>query len=436
MLRKLAPAGAAAILVFGSQNAAAAPADELRQLLEQGRAAQAYLLGKQHPNELGKPEFDFYFGIAATDSGHAGEGVLALERYVIQFPDNLQARLELGRAYFVLGELLRAREEFEAVQRLKPPSGVQANIDRFLDAITAQETRYKTSATGYVEFGGGYDSNVNSGVSEPTVNLPGGSTTVIPAGVKQDAWFLLLGAGANFSLPAAAGVSIIGGFSADGKLNAGQEAKQFDQHNISFYGGTAIIRDRDLYRLTASFSQTLVDYKRFRNVTGIGGEWHRQVDELNTGSVALQFAKLEYPKEPFRDADFLGIGGGWRHSVVNPVRPVLQLQVMGGRERNDAGRDDLSRDLLSMRGTVSVTPAALWSLSSSLSYIRSEYQETDVTLGDRRRDNYFAFEAGAAYRVVKPVTLRLEYLYAHNASNLDLFEYRRHVVTLKARYEF
>src|SRR3990170_4348222 len=99
-MRGLIAAALAAMLVFFAQAALAAPAEDLRALLEQGRSGDAYALGRQHPEELGKPEFDFYFGISAVDSGHAGEGVLALERYVIQFPGNDRARLELARGYF------------------------------------------------------------------------------------------------------------------------------------------------------------------------------------------------------------------------------------------------------------------------------------------------------------------------------------------------
>ena len=57
----------------------AAPADDLKALADQGKAAEAYQLGKKFPDQLGNPAFDFYFGIAAIDPGHAGEGVLALE---------------------------------------------------------------------------------------------------------------------------------------------------------------------------------------------------------------------------------------------------------------------------------------------------------------------------------------------------------------------
>src|SRR5438270_14003913 len=120
--------------------ASAAVGDDVKALLDQGKAAEAYALGKQHPEELGNPAFDFYFGVAAVDAGHAGEGVLALERYIANFPENQTARLELARGYFVLGDNARAREEFDAVQKANPPASVQANIKRYMDAIRERES--------------------------------------------------------------------------------------------------------------------------------------------------------------------------------------------------------------------------------------------------------------------------------------------------------
>lgn len=70
----------AAVLLSLAGTALAAPADDVKALIEKGNSAAAYVLGKQNPQELGNPVFDFYFGVAAVDSGHAGEGVLALER--------------------------------------------------------------------------------------------------------------------------------------------------------------------------------------------------------------------------------------------------------------------------------------------------------------------------------------------------------------------
>jgi len=438
-MKRLLAALAVALAVIAAAPALAAPADEVQKLLEAGRSADAYALGKQHPSELGKPEFDFYFGIAAIDTGHAGEGVLALERYIVQFPDNDRARLELARGYFVLGELLRAREEFDAVSAKQPPAAVQATIDRFLDSIRAQETRYRATASGYVEIGGGFDSNVNSGVGDANINIPTlGTVQLAQAGVKSGDSFLHLGAGGQFSYPVAPGVALYGGASFEGKLHRDNFDQQFDQGNLGANAGVSVIRDKDLFRVSGSYATLTVDNRRFRDVAALGGEWHRQLDELSTLSLFAQTAVLDYPSQPVRDADFYALGMGWRRAFVHRLQPVIQLQALYGSERNDASpvRNDLSRDLYTLRAGVSLTPAPKWGLSAGISYTNSKFKDTDLLFLTKRDDDYYGLDVGVSYRWTKQLTIRGDYLRSDNRSNQSLYKYDRDAVTVKVRYEF
>jgi hypothetical protein len=424
---------------IGLQSARAATADDLRALVEAGRSVEAYALGQKHPEELGKPDFDFYYGIASIDAGHAGEGVLALERYVIQFPDNDRARLELARGYFVLGELVRAREEFENVQKKNPPPNVQATIDRFMDSIRAQETRYTTTSSFYLEAGGGIDSNVNSGVSGQVINVPTlGVIQVAPAGVKTRDEFFQVAAGGNISHPVAPGVSLIGGASYDGKFNGKSEDKQFDLQTLSGYGGFSVVKDRDLWRATASLSTLEVGSNRFRDVGALGGEWHRQINEFNTFSLLGQLARLEYPQSPERNSNFYGLGVGWRRAFVGSLQPVLQLQALAGSERNIASpvRNDLSRGLVTLRAVVSFTPAPKWGASLGFNYTPSRYWDNDLFAATRRRDDYYGIDASLSYRWTRKASVRLEFLHSDNRSNIDLYKYQRDVLALKLRYDF
>ncbi len=438
MFRKLAIVFCTALACLAGA-AFAAPADEVQKLLESGRSAEAYALGKKHPEELGKPGFDFHFGIAAIDTGRAGEGVLALERYIVQFPDNDRARLELARGYFVLGELLRAREEFEAVSAKKPLAGVQTTIDRFLDSIRAQETRYKASATAYVEIGGGFDSNVNSGVGDANINVPTlGAVQLAQAGVRSGDSFLHLGAGGQFSYPIAPGVALYGGASYEGKLHRDNFDQQFDQGNLGVNAGVSVIRDKDLFRVNGSYSTLSVDNRRLRNVSALGGEWHRQLDELNTLSLFAQYAVLDYPNQPVRDANFYALGAGWRRAFVHRLQPVIQLQALYGSERNDASpvRNDLSRDLYTLRAGVSLTPAPKWGLSAGINYTNSRFKDSDPLFLSKRDDDYYGLDVGVSYRWTKQLSVRADYLHSDNRSNQSLYKYGRDVVTVKLRYEF
>ena len=53
-----------------------------------------------------------------------------------------------------------------------------------------------------------------------------------------------------------------------------------------------------------------------------------------------------------------------------------------------------------------------------------------------RNDDYYGFELGASYHLSKQVTLRADYQHSNNDSNIALYQYRRDIITLRARYEF
>ena len=416
----------------------AAPADDIKALVDKGDARGAYEFGKSQPDQLGNPAFDFYFGVAAIDSGHAGEGVLALERYVVNFPDNFNARLELARGYFVMGDDQRAREEFNEVLKAKPPAAVVANIERFMDALRSRESAYRTTAGFFLEAGYGYDTNVNGGVGNANINLPVfGNVLVGAAGVKTHSDFGWLAAGGNISVPVAPGVAVFAGGQMDGKFNGAGDARQFDQDNIAVNGGISYFKDRNFYRLTASHAEVAVDYNRFRNVNSLSGEWLHQIDELQTISPFLQYATFEYTgnNRP-RDAEFYAGGIGYRKAFIGNWQPLLTASANYGKEHNTEGRPDLGRDLYGARIALAITPRPKWAVSIGGTYQNSHYDGPDVLLGTTRKDDYFAADAVASYAYTRNLSVRAELLVSKNDSNIDLYSYRRDILAFKVRYDF
>jgi hypothetical protein len=416
----------------------AAPADEIKALVERQNAAAAYELGKQNPDQIGLPAFDFYFGIAAIDSGHAGEGVLALERYVVNFPENLQARLELARGYFVLGEDARAREEFEGVLKANPPPGVVANIERFMSALRSRESAYQTTTGAFVELGFGHDSNANGGVGSPGINLPiFGSVVVGQNGVKAPTDFTWLAVGGSVSHPIYPGLSLFANGQLDGKYNSNNFASQFDQNNIALNGGLAYVKEQNLYRLTASHSDVEVDHKRFRALDGVSGELHHQLDELQTIGPFIQLARLSYTgdNQP-RDADFQALGVNYRKAFIGNYQPLFTATANIGNEHNVRNRPDLGRDMYGGRVALAVTPAPKWGLSVGATYQKSRYQGPDILLLTTRKDDYYALDAVASYAFSRQLSVRGEATLSSNKSNLELYEYQRNIYAVKLRYEF
>jgi len=424
--------------IFVAPGLLAAPADDVKSLLEQGDARAAYEHAKKHPDQLGDPAFDIYFGVAAINAGHAGEGVLALERYLLNFPANADARLELARGYFVLGEYARAREEFEAVSRLNPPPAVQAGIDRFLDAIRSRESRFRTTANLFLEVGLGYDSNINGGVGNANIVLPAfGLVTVTQAGVQQSDTFTHLAAGGQVTHPVAPGLTAFGGVGVESKLGHGDFESQFDLLTLAANGGATLLRENDLYRLGAYYAKLDVDNASFRDIIGIAAEWQRQLDEFQSLSAALQYGDLDYKGDnDVRDSRLYQLALGYRRAYIKPWQPLLSVNLYLGQEGNQRDRDDMSRTLYGFRASLAGSPAPKWAASVGGFYQLSDYRDPDPQLGTTRRDSYYGLDLTVSYAVRRNLSLRGELLLSRNDSNIALFEYDRNVVALKLRYDF
>lgn len=105
-------------------------------LLKAGKAKEGYTLLAPHEHEMaGNVDYDYLLGIAALDSGNPEKASLALERVLAANPDYAGARLDLARAHFALGDLARAKTEFEAVQAQNPPPAAKTVIEQYLTKI-------------------------------------------------------------------------------------------------------------------------------------------------------------------------------------------------------------------------------------------------------------------------------------------------------------
>ncbi len=433
-IRSAALAASLALLPL-SLSAAATP-EALRALLDRGKFGEAYRLGHESPGSLGQPAFDLPFGVAAIRAGHPAEGVLALERFLLNFPDHEAARLELARGYFALREDVRAREEFEAALSRKPDPAVAALIEEFLEAIRARADRYQPTAMAYFTLGAGHDSNPRAGVDNPEITLPVfGAVTVVDSGLRRGDRTQEAGAGFRVTAPFGKGVTGFATASADATRHP--EVGDFDQATYSGSVGAAGREGAWGWRAGASLAYQKLGGEPYRRVRGLALDGSWIADGRNALSAGVQGGKLVYEgANAVRDADFLSATAGWRHLLPGAWRPEVELTASAGREKNRfAERQDLSRDLLGTRLSAGISPWRGWTLGAGVSWQASDYLEPDLALQTTREDRYLAGDLSLAWRFAPSLTLRAEFLEARNRSNLELYEYRRRAASLRLRYE-
>jgi hypothetical protein len=434
--------GLLAVLFCYQLAGAAEPVADIRQLLQEGKAAQAWLLAQRHADRLGQADFDFVYGVAAVNGGRPSVGVLALERVLFADPSNAVARLELARGYFLLGEDARSREEFDTVLASRPPAEVERVVREYLSAIAERADRFNARVSGYLELGGGHDSNVPSGVEDPNITLPVfGLITLADNAVRASDRFQVAGLGLRYVRPLKPGLQLFVGFA--GEQRANRSIDVFDQE---LYSGSAGVQWRLGERTQARFSYGLttqtIDHRKYRDNAALSLEVGHQLSQTWSMNGGLQTAQFRYGGfNSVRDADYDALNLGLRFRPSGSWRPEAELMLNGAREKTlAADRQDLSRDMRGARLGFAVTPLAQWQVAVSVNWLRSEYSQPDPLLLVTRDDRYRASELSLTWqpqvRWLSNVTFRAEFSDAVNQSNLPLYEYKRRSGALKVRYDF
>jgi tetratricopeptide (TPR) repeat protein len=420
--------------------AASASADALteraRRLIDQGQSKAAYeLLLPQEGARAGDPEFDYLLGLAANDAGDPERAVFALERVLAVQPGNTLARAEIAKAYFAMGERETARQEFETVRKQQIPDKAKETIDRYLSAIQAAEV---TRVSGFVEFGLGYDTNVNSATGANQIALPslgGIIATLDPTATsKQDKFAALLG-GVNLTHLLTKEWAVVGGVGAAVKMNETE-----DHFDTASYDGNVGVRwasGAEAITLGGQYQTFQLDHATYRNTSGGVVQWQHSYDSRTQGTLYAQYAELRYPTQSIRDANRKILGAAFAHAFDGDAQPVLFASVYGGREDELAeGVPHLGHTPYGIRlgGQVRLSPGVSAFANTSLEH--RKYGGPEPIFLVERQDNQFDLSGGLSYVVRPGTTLIGQIAHTENHSNVELNKFRRNVVTASIRFNF
>lgn len=411
--------------------------NDLRRLVDSGQFEAAYKLATIQTGLLGSPHFDFLLGLAAVNSGHHAQGVFALERHLAVVPANDRARLELAKGYYELGDYYRARQEFEFVLRYGPPKDVQANVQKYLDAMQTREViTSRASSRAYIEVGAGRDSNVNAGTYNSQIDLLTGPIFLTdPASALAKSSFVQVSGGSQWLRRVDASLAVFAGLDADIKHNPA--ASQYNTINLGAYTGFSVGKGPGLYRLTLSDGQLRVDGEKYRNTLSLTGEGQFSLGQGYSANGVLQYAEMAYATaNAVQDSRMLTLGGGFQRTFQSAWRPTLGVQITDAKEFNQHLRDDLSRSVMTTRLSLAVSPTDRLSVSAGLSRQQSTFELPDIAFGTVREDAMWSADFGVNYLWDRHWLIRADLQYTNSESNQGLYSYRRTLLGLRSRYLF
>lgn len=416
---------------------------------DENSAAAFEQLAPMETRCAGNPDFDYVYGIAALDTGHPAQAVVALRRTLSVRPDFYLARAELGRALAAMGDLAGAKREFEAVQSVPdlPPVARDA-LGRQVTAIDQAVAKSAKHYSGYLESSFGYDTNVNVGPADQTLLIPAlaflGPATLSPQALPKKSAFYEVAGGFSGALPIDNDTALFANFAGDihplfdynsefGSATAGGEAgaaRQFQNLGILSVAGIA---------------QTFVlGGQAFRNIFGAAGQWRQQWAQTWDTSIALSWLRLDYPgidcaPDPSgcQDTNRYALSGTVAGHFDAPMKPAVYLALSGGKEiAIDSAYDFYSFTLIGARAGFEISPLDWLTFFAQGAYEDDLYDADYPLFFYKRHDQLFDALGGVQFRLSNALSLRTSLDWNHTQSNVGIYTYQRWIGQAALRWSF
>ncbi len=409
----------------------------LQSLFERYQRVAAYQYARRYLHEMeGDPYFDYFYGVSAIDTGHASEGVFALERVLLVFPDDPVARLELARGYFKLEEYALSREAFEEVLLTSPPSKVRDTAEAYLDKIRIHESRYRPTHTGYLALALGHDDNVNAGAEEND-SLPL-FIFLSPESLAQDDNYTSLSGDWRYLHPFKPGWLFESSLSGNIRIN--QDVDLYDTMTASLQLGITHLRGSSKFK-TALISQAFeLDGESYRTLNGLNLDWQYNINEQSRINTTLQYVQLDYPDFEVRNSSLTTLGASYVHSFSVYLQPVFFTSLSAGSEQADDDSDiamsDTERDIISIRLGLILSFTNTLALQTSAGLQNSQYAGIPFTQSEKREDDYTTVDVALLWAFDRKWRLDTRFSHTENDSTFDLRDYERNVFEMSLNYSF
>lgn len=411
-------------------------------LMKQGKAAEAYsLLEPFEFEQSGNIKFDYLLGIAALDSGKPDKATLAFERVLAVDPNFAGARIDMGRAYFQLGDTTRAKVEFETVLAQSPPPAARATITNYLAAIEKQESAKKTRATGYFEITAGHDSNVNFATSQSQIAVPALGNlifTLSPTGVEASDSYFGSAFGGEVSHQVKPTLALYAG--ADVRSRANRSERNFNSVSTDGRAGIAFGEGANVVRLGVLAGKYDLNGKTNRDTSGINAEWRHMLNPTSQLSVFGQYARFRFEQSiSVNDFNQSTYGANWLH-IVNQGKGLIMASLFTGDERAPLRADGGKRfNGLRLGGQVQLGERT--ELFAGLGAQSSRYQLANAAFSSpteslTRDDRQFDVNLGVNWHYDKLWTLRPQIAYIRNNSNIAIYQFDRTDLSITIRRDF
>lgn len=427
-----------------------APIAEAQALLRNGQPLAAYeALMKMEYEGAGEVEFDYLLGVAALDAGKPDKATLALERVLAANPNYAGARIDMGRAFMALGDIVGAEAEFAAVLALNPPDAVRKRVEGFVAEMAQRSSVAKTKWSGFFGITVGRDSNVNNAPGDAKQFIPGILATVVldPDSVETPSNFTVLAGRIQVDHRINNRIGVYAGL--DLNLRRNFQAPQFDSSVGELRVGSAITLSNHELEFSlgvgktyldphSSLNNSILEHPLYRNLVGGTMQWRFNINEQNQLQTIIQHNRLRYPNEVTSvfDSDQTLLGVNWFHAFGANDQGVWFFGAYMGKESDIQGNPSGEKDFFGVRAGGQYSLTSNLAVFATIGLMSADYQRFQAIHQKTRDDKRYDLSLGMSYSLWDGWLLRPNVSLTRQASNIGLYEFDRKEFSVTLRRDW
>jgi len=410
--------------------------EKAEDLIKAGQADAAYkMLEPLEVQGAGDQVYDYLLATSALESNRPSKATFVYERILAVAPNYIGVRADMGRAYYALGDLGRAKIEFETVLAMKGiPNDLRGTVEQYVKAIEAKAQNQQTVKNGYVEFGIGRDTNIGSAYNALLLTFPvGGSYS--PDRKSDNYSTLGLGGEINHTLSSQWGLFA----GADYRGRAYQTYCE-NTCNWTLDGRAGVSYTAGAWQLRTGLTAGTYNLNQvnYRDTVGATVDWRLTLNtssQLSLGASATS-ASYSVTGQTDQNTQTNALSAGWLTSLGDGST-VLSLSLSGGSENATAGRPDGDKRFIGPRITVQKSFNQEWGGYASLGATYSNYSGINTLYLIQRSEVMHDLSLGLSWNMGKGISLRPQLTIIKNNSNdAELYTYEKVDGSLNLRFDF
>lgn len=406
-------------------------------LIKEDKSADAFALLEPLEAKLaGNATYDYLLATAALNAGNPSRATFIYERILAINPEFIGVRADMGRAYYQMGDLARAKLEFESILALTNiPPDLRSAVETYLAALSQIDAGQKRVIVGYAEIGFGRDTNVLGQTSNKIISIANGLSFPLRASdLKRADNYNSYAVGAELIETLDTGLAAYVGIDARGREH--RQADAADNVSIDGRLGLQYATGSHLFRGGVTRGRYVLDNTATRDSTGVNLDWRYLLDAQNQFTLGgLAQANRYLPTlSTGEDFNLYMANVGWTHAITQTTIGVLTLT--GGQEEAKADRADGNKSFWGARVTLQHSFSPSLGTFFTAGYQRGNYSKFNATYGVEREDDLSDAALGLVWSLPERWSVRPLVAFTKNRSNADIYTYSRRDASLVLRKDF